>query len=140
LLDSLESLNISDSIRVFPSQEEKDKLIKHKPYINGFEFINVADYDVVEVTAYCEKDGKTYNIQFNKPIEEQLHISSKYTITETNIYGDSVSYDVYFVNENQTISHWIATTNGVDSIVDISSRDVNNGKIKLDFILIFCVA
>lgn len=131
LLDSLESLNISDSIRVFPSQEEKDKLIKHKPYINGFEFINVADYDVVEVTAYCEKDGKTYNIQFNKPIEEQLHISSKYTITETNIYGDSVSYDVYFVNENQTISHWIATTNGVESIVDISSRDVNNGKIKI---------
>lgn len=131
LLESLESLNISDSIRVFPSQEEKDKLLQHKPYINGFQFINVADYDVTEITAYCEKDGKTYNIQFNKPIEEQLHISSKYTITETNAYGDSVSYDVYFVNENQTISHWIATTNGVESVVDVSSRDVNNGKIKI---------
>ena len=131
LLESLESLNISDSIRVFPSQEEKDKLLQHKPYINGFQFINVADYDVTEITAYCEKDGKTYDIQFNKPIEEQLHISSKYTITETNAYGDSVSYDVYFVDENQTISHWIATTNGVESVVDVSSRDVNNGKIKI---------
>lgn len=130
-LTSLESLNISDSIKVFPSQEEKDKLLNRKPYINNFEFINVADYDVVKITAYCEKDGKTYDIEFNKPIEEQLHVSSKYVITETNVYGDYVSYEVYFVNENQTVSHWVATQNGVESVIDVSVRDVTNGKIEI---------
>ena len=131
LLGSLEALSLTDSIKVFPSQDEKDRLIKRRPYINNFQFINVADYDVISVTAFCEKDNKTYNIEFNKPIEEQLHVSSKYTITETNIYGDSVSYDVYFINEIQTISHWTASQNGVESVIDVSVRDIINGKMEI---------
>ena len=131
LLTSLESLNLTESIKVFPSQEEKDKLIKRKPLLNNYEFINVEEYDEISVTAYCEKNSKTYNIEFNKPIEEQLSVSSKYTITETNVYGDSVSYDVYYINENQTISHWVATTDGTESIIDISARDIQNGKMEI---------
>ena len=68
LLEQLESLSIRESIKVFPSQAEKDKLINRQPFINDFTFIKVADYDVVSVNAYCHKNGKNYAIEFGKDI------------------------------------------------------------------------
>lgn len=127
LLESLEDLNITDSIKVFPNSAEKNKLISRKPYVNDFTFISIADYDSAKVTAKCYKNGQTYNIQYGTPLKSQLTLSSKYLITETNKYGKSFSYDVYFVNDNQTISNWLVSNNGTDQTVNISSSSAATG-------------
>lgn len=132
LLQELESLSIRDSIKVFPSQAEKDKLLNRQPFINDFTFINVADYDVVSVSAYCYKNGQTYTIEFDKDISSQLTVSSKYRITEKNVYGDEVSYDVYYVNDNLTKSTWNVTLNGVSSVVSVSSDLTTNNKMTIN--------
>ena len=131
LLEQLESLSIRESIKVFPSQAEKDKLINRQPFINDFTFIKVADYDVVSVNAYCHKNGKNYTIEFGKDVSQQLTVSSKYTITETNLYGDTKVYDVYYANENQTSSVWNVSYNGVDSTLNVSSFVLVNNKIEI---------
>ena len=137
LLEQLESLSIKESIKVFPSQAEKDKLINRQPFINDFTFIKVADYDVVSVNAYCHKNGKNYAIEFGKDVSQQLTVSSKYTITETNVYGDTKVYDVYYANENQTSSVWNVSYNGVDSTLNVSSSVlVNKIEITADTISI----
>ena len=132
LLQELESLSIRDSIKVFPSQAEKNKLLSRQPFINDFTFINVADYDVVSVSAYCYKNGQTYTLEFDKDVSSQLTVSSKYRITEKNVYGDEVSYDVYFVNDNQTKSTWNVTLNGVSSVVTVSSDLTTNNKMTIN--------
>ncbi len=131
LLEQLESLSIRESIKVFPSQAEKDKLINRQPFINDFTFIKVADYDVVSVNAYCHKNGRNYAIEFGKDVSQQLTVSSKYTITETNVYGDTKVYDVYYANENQTTSIWDVSYNGVDSKLTVSSSMLVNNKIEI---------
>ena len=50
-----------------------------------FKFIQAADYDVVSVSAYCYKNGKTYEIEFGKEVDEQLVVSSKYKIVVSTI-------------------------------------------------------
>lgn len=130
-LGSLESISISESIKVFPSKEEKQKIYDRQLFINDFEFINAFDYDVVSVKAYCHKNSQTYNIEFNKNVSNQLTVSSKYTITEINIYGDEVSYDVYYINENQTKSNWDISYNGEKSKLEISSKDLVENKIEI---------
>ncbi|MBQ8749185.1 MAG: FIVAR domain-containing protein [Clostridia bacterium] len=131
LLEELESLSIKDSIRVFPSQEEREKLISRQPFINNFTFINVADYDVVSVSAYCYADAKTYNLEFDKDVSSQLVISSKYRITETNIYGDSVSYDVYYLNQNHTVSTWNVIANNQSTTLTVSNDFLVDNKIEV---------
>lgn len=131
LLEQLESMSIRESIKVFPSQAEKDKLINRQPFINDFTFIKAADYDVVSVNAYCHKNGKNYAIEFGKDVSQQLAVSSKYTITETNVYGDTKVYDVYYASENQTTSIWDVSYNGVDSTLTVSSSTLVNNKIEI---------
>lgn len=131
LLDSLESLNITESIKVFPNKEEKEKMASRMPYLNGFTFISVADYDSSKVTAKCYKTGRTCDIKYDIPLDNQLTTSSKYLITETNKYGKSISYDAYFSNENQTISTWSTTINGVDETINASSLLASSGAIKI---------
>lgn len=132
LLDCLENLNITDSVKVFPNSAEKNKLISRKPYVNEFTFVSVDDYDSAKVTAKCYKNGQTYNIQYGVPLKEQLTLSSKYLITETNKYGRSVTYDVYFVNDNQTTSSWLVSNNGDEQTITISSASSSNGTYSID--------
>ena len=121
LLASLESLSIAESVKVFPSEEEREKLIKRAPYLNGYTFIKVDDYDVTDVTAVCEKDGKSYPIRFGRPINQQLNVSSKYEITEKNKYGDSYSYDTFYMAQNETISSWTIWENGKSRELSLSA-------------------
>lgn len=127
LLDCLEDLNITDSIKVFPNQTEKNKMIKRAPYVNDFTFISIGDYDSVKVTAKCYKNGQTYDIQYDVPLKNQLSLTSKYLITETNKYGKYITYDVYFVNDNQTVSTWKVTNSGVDENITINSSSSSTG-------------
>lgn len=126
-VDELEGLNLPESVKVFASVEEKEKLINRQPFINNFTFIQVADFDVTAVSAYCYKNGKTYSIEFGKSISEQLSVSSKYKITETNIYGDIKEYDVCFLLENLTRSEWEISYNGKSETLSLSVYDLNAG-------------
>ena len=128
LLEDLESMSIADSIKVFPSQEEKDKFYSRRPYINDFTFIQAADYDVVSVEAFCKNDGQSYNIAFKKPVDRQLSVSSDYTITETNAYGDTRVYDVCFLSSNTTDSKWKTLYNGNESELEFYNE---NGVLKV---------
>ena len=123
----LEDLNLSSSVKVFASAEEKNKLINRQPFINNFSFIKVADFDVTEVKAYCYKNGKTYSIEFGKAVSEQLTVSSKYKITETNKYGDTKEYDVYLVLENLTKSQWEVSLDGKTETIEVASYNLQDG-------------
>lgn len=131
LLGNLESLSIKESIKVFPNKEEQEKIINRQMFINGFEFVSVADYDSIKVEAYCYKNGVTYTLEYNKDISQQLVISSKYKIIETNKYGDTTEYDVYYIIDNQTISKWEISINDTSSIIDVSSNMLTENKIEV---------
>ena len=127
-IDELEGLNLPQSVKVFASKEEKEKLVNRQPFVNNFTFIKVADFDVMSVQAYCYKNGKTYPIEFGKSVSEQLSVSSKYKIIETNVYGDVKEYDVYFLLENLTKSEWNISYNGVNTTMTLSVYDLEAGE------------
>lgn len=132
LLENLESLSLRESIKVFPSEEEKQKLIDRQPFINNFTFIQAADYDVIKVEAYCKATGTTYTLEFGKDVNEQLTVSSVYTITETSIYGDVRTYDVVFVFDNTIVSDWDVTTNNKTETITISKGVVGDSEYVID--------
>ena len=101
-LSNLEALSLPESVKVIPSQDEKELMYQRQPFLNDFTFIHVADYDVISVEAFCRSNNTTYPLQFDIPVEEQLTVSSEYYITETNIYGDTNTYTAFFAADNQT--------------------------------------
>lgn len=105
-LSNLEGLSLPESVKVFPSQDEKELMYQRQPFLNGFTFIHAADFDVVSVEAFCLSNNTTYPLQFDVPVEEQLTVSSEYYITETNIYGDTNTYTAFFAADNQTRITW----------------------------------
>ncbi len=129
LLKCLEDSSITKSVRVFSSEEEKEKLLDRVPYINGYSFMHVDDYDVVSVTAYGNNDA--YNIEFRKKVDEQLEASGKYKIEEVSKYGDKINYDVVYMGENQTELEYIYTSEGVEKteILNCASMDSKTKEI-----------
>ena len=123
LLECLEQLSLTESIKVFPSQDEKEKLFDRTPYINNFTFIQATEYDVVKVEAECEADGQAYELQFGIPVSKQLTVSSRYHITETNSYGRTTVYDAYFIAGCQTAMTWNIVKDGVESSRNIALSD-----------------
>ncbi len=132
LLECLEELSEKNSIKVFPSEEEKEKLISRKPYLNGFKFVHVSDYDVVTVDAISKNTGNTTRLKFQKPVEEQLKETSLYTIVETNEYGNTSEYEAYYVNECNTSMVWHVINDGLETTKEVSYNDVSDEKIVLD--------
>lgn len=128
LLNCLEELSISESIKVFPSQEEKEKLISRTPFINNFTFIQASDYDVVSVSASHKESGENFEIKFGVPVDSQLTDSGIYTITETNSYGKTRVYDATFLKECQTQMVWTIIKDGSESVVEITSANVVDGE------------
>ena len=127
MLKDLESLSLDESVRVFPSAEEKSLVRGSKVFLNEYTFIHVEDYDVVSVEAYCKKNQKTYLLNFEEPIESQLTVSSEYTITETNEYGNKTVYDAWYMANNETVSTCTKSYNGEQSSVILSSQRAASG-------------
>lgn len=114
-LSNLEALSLPESVKVIPSQDEKELMYQRQPFLNDFTFIHVADYDVVSIDAFCRSDNTTYPIQFGIPVDEQLTVSSEYYITETNSYGDTNTYSAFYATDNQTKITWkTATSDGTE--------------------------
>lgn len=133
--DALEDRSIADSARVFPSEEEKTELLSNDmPIINGYTFMHVGDYDVKSVTAKCAADGKEYDIELSKPIDEQLSLSSVYTITETNSVDDTNIYEVIYLAENNTTVD--ISTYSSENIDSVCIDSTSNNTIKADYICI----
>lgn len=125
LLKNLESLSIAESIKVFPSQEIKEKLFNKKPYINNFQFIKIADYDVNKIEMYDEDTMNKIDIDFNKNVNEQISNTGRYRVVETNKYGDTEEYDVTYVNSNTTMSKWNMISDGKNMVTDITCDNEN---------------
>ncbi len=125
LLACLEDLNLTESIKVFPSQEEKDKLIERMLYINDFTFIQASDYDVEKVEACHKETGEITALKFDIPVSKQLKKSGAYTITETNCYGKTTVYDTYFITECNTEMEWVVTTNGSSETIKIGAESMD---------------
>ena len=64
-------------------------------YLNDeFQFVN-SHYSETDTVVATDQNGKTYDLEFFKPISEQNLPNGKYMITETDKYGNSTSYFVY---------------------------------------------
>lgn len=132
LLDQLEALNISKSIKVFPSQEEKEKLCDRAPYINDFTFIQASDYDVVSVEAEYMPTGEIIPLEFDVPVKEQLSLAGEYTITETNSYGRTRTYTVFYVTECNTVMSWIVSKDDKEENISISAGSGANSPVVIE--------
>lgn len=130
LLTQLESINEADSIKVFPNEEERAKMSDAR-YLNDFQFIKVDDYDVVKVEAYCCENGETIPIEFGKNVSEQLSVTSRYIITETNLYDLTRTYDAYFVQENRSVAKVTIRTGESVEKLSLSLDKYENGMIEL---------
>ncbi len=126
LLERLEDINTPESIKVFPSQEVKDRLIDRKPYLNGFTFIKAADYDVIGVTAQHNESREMIPITLEEPVDNQLNDTAEYKIIETNKYGHSSSYNATYVNECQTKLVLGITNKGAERTIRITSADIKD--------------
>lgn len=79
-----------ESIRTFSSAAFDGTI-----YLNDeFQFVKQHEAEVESVVARSE-DGKEYQIKFFIPLSEQNIPHGKYTITETDKYGNKTSYTVY---------------------------------------------
>ncbi len=133
LLSRLDELNLETSIRVFPNQDELNKMSEPTsfdekiPFINGYSFVQIADFDVETVYAYCHRNGITYNLNFDISVDNQLNVSSVYTITETNVYGVTRTYDVIFCSENSSVVNFSYEYNNQSFNSSVSSINMING-------------
>lgn len=125
-IDELETAILAQSCRVVVSPESRERLLARVPYINGFSFIQVEDYDVVSVLARHIEDGDVVSIDLGNLVDEQLTKTGFYEITETNKYGDKITYYVCFMAENQTESVWEMTEAGETSEVLITYSVTNH--------------
>lgn len=133
LLSCLEELSLSESIKVFPSQEEKDKLIGRAPFINNFTFIQASDYDVVKVEAVHTETEETYELKFGVPVDNQLSLSGRYVITETNSYGKTREYEATFLNKCLTQMMWTIIKDGKESKLEITADSmVDNNPVIIE--------
>lgn len=132
LLTCLENINCRESIKVFPSKEEKEKLISRMPYINNYTFIQASDYDVVSVEAINIETGDKTEIKFDIPVNKQLEKSGEYTIVETNSYGKKKEYNVFFVGECLITETWNIKKDGKEETIDVSSNTINDGVIEIE--------
>lgn len=132
LLSCLEDLSLYTSIKVFPSQKEKEKMCDRAPYINNFTFIQVSDYDVVSVVAIHNATGAEAELKFGTPVSQQLTASGEYTITETNKYGKTTQYVAYFLADCNTQMTWNIETDGVSSEVNVSANEIEDGQYEIE--------
>lgn len=132
LLECLEDLSIRESIRIFPSVEEREKMTDKKPYLNGFTFMQASEFDSAKVEAYCHKNGKTYELEYGEPVDQQLQISSVYTITETNSYGHTTSYDTVFLSENMAELTIELLTDGQKETIKLTNLDLQDNVISYE--------
>lgn len=132
LLEQLESLNISKSIKVFPSQAEKEKLCDRAPYINDFTFIQASDYDVVSVEAQHLPTGEIITLEFDVPVKDQLSLSGEYAITETNSYGRTRKYTAFFITECDTVMSWVVSKDATEKTISVSVADCANLPIVIE--------
>lgn len=132
LLSCLEELSLYTSIKVFPSQEEKEKMCDRAPYINNYTFIQVSDYDVVSVVAVHNVTGKETELRFDIPVSKQLSESGEYTITETNGYGKTTQYSAYFLADCNTQMTWNIEMGSVSREVHVSANVIENGHYEIE--------
>ena len=138
LLECLEDLSIRESIRIFPSVAEREKMTAKKPYLNGFTFIQASEFDTAKVEAYCHKNGAIYEMKYGEIVDQQLQISSLYTITETNSYGHTRTYDAVFLSENMAEVSIQLMRDGKKEQIRMTNLDLQNNVItyEADSILI----
>lgn len=123
LYDDLESLSYTNNVHFFPSEEEREKLIQNRLYLNDYEFMKVGDYDVTDVTATNKITGELTDIQFGIKVDEQLKETGEFLIKETNEYGKSTEYSAWFFAKNESVLEYITYDSGVKgeaSLVDDS--------------------
>ena len=133
-LADLERLSLSKSVKVFPSESEREKMRSGRSYLNQFQFVYVADYESNNVVAYCDRTKDTLLIRYGVPADDQLYLSSKYTIEETNSYGNTVTYDAWYLAKNDTVVKGTKIYNGDESPIYIDES--NHAEIIADVLRI----
>ncbi len=64
-------------------------------YLNDdFQFVN-SHYSETHTVVATDKDGNTFDLRFFEPISKQNLVDGEYVITETDFYGNSVSYSAF---------------------------------------------
>ena len=127
LYEDLESLSFPNNVHFFPSEEEREKLIQNRIYLNDYEFMKVADYDVTKVTATNKVTGELTDLQFGIKVDEQLNESGEYIIKETNEYGKSTEYAAWFFAKNESVLEYIAYDSG-NKREDSCANDSNDSE------------
>ena len=114
--------------------EYKDSLYNGYLIINDYTFNYVSDYDSNQISAYCHSDGSYYELLYDVAVNEQLTIDSKYTIVETNMYGNKREYYVYYFKNCNIVANVTASKSKNYNSFDINYS--NNDDISVDSLII----
>lgn len=131
LFNNLDYLNHINVEYVVSSDIEKN--LYYKSYIlNDYTYDYVSDYDSISVQAYCHENKEYYDIEFEKPLSEQLPITSRYTMIEKNIYGYYHEYSIYYAPKSASSIDLNVYSNGIEERLIINTD--NAGYIDADYI------
>jgi nucleoside-triphosphatase THEP1 len=100
---NLDNLNYDKDIYV-STTISLGKMLNRQNIVDGnFRFSQIGEYESKNIIAKNVDTGKTFNLAYNIKLEKMLKESGRYLITETNTYGESVTYQIVYQNTNNTV-------------------------------------
>lgn len=97
-LSNLAASSLRKTIRVVQNEKILSSLKSSELYLNGFQFAQVADFEVASVKATTE-EGTTIDIPFGEPLDNLFDKNEKLSITERNWNGTR-TYQAIFSKNN----------------------------------------
>lgn len=129
----VDELNYNKDVYVSTAVNISKMLNKENIVDGNFKFMKVGDYESKVLTAKNLDTNEVIKLKYATKLSKMLNKTGKYLITETNCYGESVSYEIIYANTNET--QLILKVDGADVNVNRNNYQVVKGtKISVESI------
>lgn len=98
----VDELNYNKDVYVSTAINISKMLNKGNIVDGNFKFMKVGDYESKVLTAKNLDTNEVIKLKYATKLSKMLNKTGKYLITETNCYGESVSYEIIYANTNET--------------------------------------
>lgn len=98
----VDELNYNKDVYVSTAVNISKMLNKENIVDGNFKFMKVGDYESKVLTAKNLDTNEVIKLKYATKLSKMLNKTGKYLITETNCYGESVSYEIIYANTNET--------------------------------------
>lgn len=120
----IKNLNFNNDIYLTTVSEQNKLVLRNNIVGDDFKFVQLGDYETKNIVAQNDQTGVRTKLKYNTKIGNQLSVSGSYTITETNCYGESITYKIVFCKDNQ--SKLYLNVDGQNIVVDNNNYQIIN--------------